>query len=521
MAIDPNALAAFLRHRTGPPLDYVKGLAPDVLEGMVKHRTGMRPHLLTPPRAPQLEGLAAAIEVERFLAFYQMRMGKSKLALDWAMQLAISGRWNKGKGIILFPAPILSDVWAAQTARHSVLTTVVVDTKIESMIAALNSDADLILASWSSLQIMLTQKRQNRKGKPKLYPDNDLIDAIANEIDLVIIDEIHGCKNWQSLRFQIGEGLVDKARFRMGLTGTPWGRNPLDAWAQAFLIDGGKALGRSYHFFEAAFGVKQINYAAGQRKEFVFDKAKMPILQAKLATMSLSYRAVDDGVGVYAGAVELRARGDQLEAYQTTIQNYIKLPSGEKRTIEAVFVRLRQIASGFLPFVDDGGVTRIMRFASNPKMEWLREFLENVEDLRIVIFHEFTITGDLICRELETAKVKHVWLHGATKDKPAVMADFQTGKAQAIVVQSASGGMGLDLSMADYQCFVESPTSPTVRAQAEYRAQGSARGGRPLYIDDLVAAPVDVRVLGLVQEGKDCLAELFRDPKKMLKGMLI
>lgn len=521
MPIAPEAIEGFLAHQP-KQLPDVKAMDEKTLIALIRQHTGQVPRFVTPPRPHQLQGLAAALVAERFLAFFDMRMGKTKMALDWAQQLAMCDLWDRGKGLIVVPAPILLDVWEAQTALHSVLRIKCVGPALADMMAALDSDADLIAVAWTSLQAMFTRKvrikrsRDAEESRNKLVPDYDALAIFAEAISLVIVDEIHACKNHLSLRFMIGAAMTRHCRWRMGLTGTPWGRNPLDVWAQSFLIDAGDTLSRNYYFFEAAFGVKIINFKVGGRKEMIFDKKKMPLMQTKLGALSLSYRRADQGKGVHTGVVELKMRDDQRKAYEDTIDKLVSLPMDQRAEIKNTFIRLRQVASGYLPYVDEDGVNQVIQFETNVKMEWLRQFLIDIgPDVKCVFFHEFIATGEMICKELTDAGIKHSWLRGATVDKPAAVRDFQSSAVQHIVCNSQSGGMGIDLSAADYQNFIESPLSPTIRLQAERRAQGEARAGRPLFIDDTVAAPVDARVLALVKEGKDTLAELFKSPNTL------
>ena len=500
-------------------LDIIKDLDAQQTLNAIEELLGITPIFITESRLPQLHGLLAALYAERFIAFFDMRMGKTKLALDWASQLALAGWWDKGKGLIIVPSPILLDVWKNQAKLHSVLSITCVGTKLADFDAALTDCSDLIVVAWSGLQAMFTDKNKGRKGNTVRKPMLNELHARAKLINLAIIDEIHACKNPQSLRFAIGQNLLTQAQFRMGLTGTPWGRNPMDAWAQSYLIDAGEALSDNYRFFESAFGKKQVIKGAPKWAQlYVFDRKKLPILQRKLSGMSMSYRRAARDQGVYQSSVKLTMRGDQAEAYKNIMDSIADVDLGDRKKIENTFVRLRQISSGFHPFIDDYGQERVTEFKSNAKMEWLTNFaIEMGPDLKCIFFHEFIKTGMLIGRTLTRAKVSHTFLNGATADKPEAVRRFMSGKAQCLIANSASGSIGVDFSQADYQAFCESPISPTVRLQAEQRAQGAAREGRPLYIDDIIASPIELRIQGILKDGKDCLSELFRNPRKFLR----
>ena len=517
MAIDPQALADFLE-RQPPPIYDVKGAPPEALRASIARLTGASYTPKLEPRPPQLEGLALACYVEQCLLFYGMRMGKTKIALDWAALLRKGRRWND-KGLVIAHAPVGVDVWEGQAAIHTDLIVTGIRSgpaAQDELLAALEGPADLIVMSWSTLQSLFTEKRLAargaRKGQPKLYPDYGKLRAAADCFGLIIIDEIHRCKNWTSLWFTIGAELGLRCRYRLGLTGTAINRDYMAVWAQAYLIDRGRALGSSFPFFEQAFGTKKKIWDRNRRDayEYVFDKAKLPILLAKLAPFTLSYKLADtQTVDVMRGEVVLRMSAAQKTAYAEVLERAVEAAQSDNaEEIENTFVRRRQIASGFLPFTHDDGEAGIYEFPNNPKLAWLGELAEDLAgDVQIVIFHEFVHTGRMICDLLTKKKIKHGWLWGGSKDQGVIVRDFQAGKSRWLVANSASGSMAIDLPMADYLLFYESPTSAVTRAQAE--ARPLSRGAKTLLIDDLLCSPVEQRILGFIHEGKSALAVLM------------
>lgn len=515
MPIDPDAIDRFL-HKNIPYLPPFKGQDPDWLKATIYDVTGAPYKPVTQPRPHQLEGLAFALYQGRCLLYYGMRLGKSLMSLQWATQLRASGHW-RGKGLIICHASIALWVWETEAQKHSNLKVRSVRNKIEELIDALESDADLIVIPWSGLQNLFSEMRQNRKGENKLYPDLEGAAILAESISLVIIDEIHAAKNWQSLRFQLAKEIVKHCRHRLGLTGTPFGRNPYDVWAQCFLIDGGETLGYSPQFFQAAFGTQKSNWFSG-KKEYVFDKKKQPILEEKLASIALPYKLEEcQTVPVYSGMIDLNIVGDQLTAYKECIDKLIKLSDNQSVEIRATFLRLRQISSGYLPFIDEFGNEIVAHFKSNSKVEWLVDFLVEAKelDLSIIIVHEFTATGQLICDTLTKAGITHHWLHGATKDKQLVCEEFQKRKVNAIVVQSATGSMAIDLHRADYMLFFESPVSPIIRAQIEARPLSQARGDKILLMDDLTCSNIERKVLSYIGDGKDLMSAIIHERKSL------
>jgi len=517
MALSSLAIEHFL-DKPMPAMPEFKHAETKALNRTIYDSTGQFLEPVTEPRQYQLEGLAFALYMRRSLLLYDMRLGKSMMALAWAQHLKRTNLWRKGKGIVFAHSPLGLQVWATEARKHSTFNIQIVHTDPADFVKGITDPSvDLIVLPVSGAQELFTVWGTNKrdKAKRKLYPNLPLIADIAEDFELAIFDEIHMFKDHQSLRFQIAAALTEHCQFRLGLTGTPFGRDPYALWAQCFLIDRGKTLGHNYYFFEIAFGNKKKNYFSG-RTEYIFDKRKLPKLEYKLSSLAMSYRReeVADQT-VWEDVVELHMYGDQLEAYHDVINKLIKLPSGENAAILSTFHRLRQVSAGYLPFDDDEDERHIIHFKANPKLEWLTELVEAKPDVQIVIFHEYTHTGKLITDMLTKRKATFGWLYGGVTTlakSNAIVSDFQQGRTQYLVANSVKGGLSIDLPQADYLIFYESPVSPITRQQAQARPM--ARGTRPLMIDDLTASPVDRRILDFLKEGRDILRSLTSERRR-------
>jgi hypothetical protein len=527
MTTAPGAVSRFLLHTPDPPpfafRGAARGLLLDQIEAVGDHDLLVR----TEPYKWQLEGLAFALWARRALLFYGMRTGKTKIAFDFVSYLIYSGLLRR-KALIIAHAPIGVDEWDLQSGVHSYLSIAAIrsggDAEDRFMYALNQPGIDVVLASWSTLQQVFSVKREvktgRKKGQPKLYANRELLRHAAPYFAAAAIDEIHMAGNYDTLRFTIASELVAHCDWRLGMTGTPFGRDPLLMWAEAFLVDGGAALGRSFHFFREAFCKQKYNPFSYSRVEYQFDSEKLPLLRDKMAAMSLTCDLKDvQEVNVLPGVVRLTMSPEQRRAYDEAIDRLVQLRTGNIVEIDNVFTRLRQIASGFLPFENAAGAERIVEFPDAVKFVWLEDFLrsELADDLQIVIFHSFTPTGERICRLLDKLKIPYDWLWGGTKDRPALQARFKSGKSRVLVSNTAAGGMSIDLSVADYLLFFESPPSVIQRRQAE--ARPLARGSRPLVMDDMVCAKIEQKILDFAAEGEDLRQALLRDPKKLAEEL--
>ena len=505
MPISLEAIDRYLKYKVSAPIA-VKGRQIDWLLDQVKDYTGVDYDPKTVPYPHQLEALVFACATRRCLLFMRMRLGKTKITLDWAELLRRSGQWQ-GKGLVLVPNPVLIYVWESEAKTHSDLKLVPVRSGYAAFRDACESDADLVAVSFPSLQAILCERTESEKGKKKLALSKELTEEFMGRFSFVAVDEIHTCKNQTTLRWQMAEALSRDSKYFIGLTGTPHGRDPFDLWAQAFLADRGRTLGRHYHFFRYAFGKEIANRFTRSGKEVVFDIGKLPLLKQKLGAISLSYgtEAVGNMPTVSKNIVKLGLLPEQRRRYRDAIQKLIELGPSQTAEIGAIFVRLRQISSGYLPAViEETKEQQIFTFPSS-KLEWIEDLIENAEqDMSFVLYHDFIWTGQAIEKLLTKHKKRFASVHGGQRDKHSQIRMFQTKQVRWMVLNN-SAGIGIDLSVADYCCFVESPVSPTVRAQVEARAVLPGRP-TPLVIEDLLCSKVEEKILDYLREGKELLS---------------
>lgn len=516
MAIAKEAIDKFL-YRVPPELPRFKGERPDKLLELIYDCTSAQYQEITTSKPHQLEGVAYALYMRRCLLYYWMRRGKTKIALDWISHLQRSGLARR-KALIVAHSPLGCGVWEQQAGVHSKLKVRAVYSgkrAADDFVDATESDVDAIIISHSTLQSLFTIKKASRKGPMKLYPDHELLELAAEAFDTAVIDEIHLVGGQYAPRFLLLCHLLGECRYRLGLTGTPVGRNPLGVWPQVYLIDEGHTLSPNYRFFERAFCVYKTAYnIPGKPKRLIFDRTKLDILNQKLATISLtSGKDEVKSAEVDTQVVELRLSEEQRKAYNDIIQGVIdrrRAQSEQERT--NTFVRLRQISSGYLSVTGEDDDTHVVHFKRAAKLEWLEDLLEVVDaDTQVLIFHEYRYTGELLEKIIKKAGRTCVRLYGDTKDKFATAALFQQRKVQFLIANNTTGGTAVDLSAADYQIFYETPVSPRVREQAQARAM--ARGMRPLLLDDLVCGAIDRRVLDFIQEGRDVAHALLHAGK--------
>jgi SNF2 family DNA or RNA helicase len=137
-----------------------------------------------------------------------------------------------------------------------------------------------------------------------------------------------------------------------------------------------------------------------------------------------------------------------------------------------------------------------------PRLLELRE-----EGHKALVFSQFTSFLALVRAALDTAKVSYEYLDGKTRDREKHVARFQTDPACGLfLISLKAGGVGLNLTAADYVFVLDPWWNPAVEAQAVDRAHRIGQAKRVFVYRLLAKETVEEKVAAL-QASKRGLAE--------------
>jgi hypothetical protein len=356
-------------------------------------------------------------------------------------------------------------------------------------------------------------------GKNRREVDFQLKMKLLSQVDMAVFDQSTATGSKDSLTFEVMKGFSIAAKYRFALAGRAFGRDPFILWSQLFLTDHGKALGRSIGMFREAFWRRE-KHSFGTK--WIFRKRREPILAVKIAASSIRYstpECVD--LPPKSKIIKYCTFPDENWDYYNMIREELIASRGNYREVKNSFLRMRQLSSGFIGFKDDDtGEKAQIEFQHNPKLDLLLELIEELpEDSKAVIFHEFTYSGSLICRELTKRKFKYGWLWSGTKNWTPMKEAFNTDPDyRFLVVNWKKGAMGLNLQYAAaYMMMYETPTGAWQREECEGRIWRTGQTNHCFIYDLVVRDTVDEDILVLHKDGRDLFKALVENPVKLLK----
>jgi SNF2 family DNA or RNA helicase len=469
------------------------------------------------------------LKYPNFLFFLDMGLGKTKIILD-ILRYRIYGAYidlglelgsktinhidkvsvNRG-ALILVPNVVNINNWVMECSIHtpSIMKCPLYGSSVERW-AILENRAgfsSLFILNYAGLVNMVCNRDKKKGG---LVVNKGKLDEFLTYFDAVVFDESQSIKNHRSLTYQICKRIATHCKVKYAMTGTPFGRDPSDLWTQFYVIDNGDTLGYTLSIFRQGFFRESINYWGGY--EYIFNKKKEKLLSSFLKNRSIRYnenecRTLPDKV--YTKQI-VTLPPEVVPYYQQVIADVAEC-EGDYTLLNNIFVKLRQFTSGFMTIKTEEDGRDYVDFPTNPKIEALVQTLSEVpSSSKVVIFHEYIHTGDLIEQALKKNKIKFSKLWGGTKDKVGAIEKFvNEEKCKVLLSNSKSGAIGLNLQVANYVIFFESPVSPIIRSQAEKRCHRTGQKKKVFYIDIIMEKSIDIKILRYLKEGEDLFKALI------------
>lgn len=521
MIISKRAVAEYLGRQFESYL-WMKKLKREELLAELR-RFPVPPVFKTDPWLHQLVCIYIGLCEPRFLFLLDMGLGKSKIVLDLITQAQREKRLKRA--LVSVPRVINIDSWLDDTLRHSDLEPhhVMVENIEEKRERLLNPSGDLTIIDYQGLHWALCNKVKTKKGM-KLERDDKLTRYAKKLYNLIALDESHKLKNHQGLWFSIMRQLTAEADNVYATTGTLFGRDVEDLWSQFFLVDRGETFGENLGLFRGSFFTAKMHPWKGQ--VLTYNKGMTRQLNKMLQNKSIRYDDDEiDEMSLPRKMPPITYRFDmgpeQREHYLRAVEGVINA-GGDPRALEAPWIRMRGITSGYLKWKDEYG-DHFIAFKHNPKLDAVERLLDEMGDSKLVIVYVYTDTGKLISDRLKSLKVGHEWYYGGTKDKVGSKRRFMTDPdCRVFLMNAEAGGTGTDglQKVARYMVFYESP-AVTTRAQTEKRIHRAGQTERVYYYDLVMRGSVDAGILDDLKEDRDLYDKVIRGSAADRRALLL
>lgn len=356
--------------------------------------------------------------------FLDMGLGKTSITLMAIKKLKYE-HWCVRKVLIIAPKKVAESTWDREATKWKQLNDLrfsfVLGTAAQR-IAALHQTADIYMVN-----------RENTQWLVNYY-------GHSWPFDMVVLDESSSFKNHQAKRFKALKLVRSKISRIVELTGTPNPRSLLDLWAQLFLLDCGKRLGRTITAY------RDIYFVPDKRsRTTVFSYAPKPgaetEIYSRIGDICISMKAEDyldmpeivyDDIPVALDAAAKKAYDHLERDTLLQIDDETVITAG---TAAVLRQKLLQLCNGAC-YDEDGNVVMV----HNCKMEALLETVEQLNGQHAIICYNFKHDRVRLVEALKATQLRVAVYEGKQQED-----DWNTGKIDLLLFQPASGGYGLNL----------------------------------------------------------------------------
>jgi non-specific serine/threonine protein kinase len=423
-----------------------------------------------------------------------MGLGKTIQALAFIQSLKEYGK-SRSACLLVVPKSLLTN-WQREASRFAPgLKILEYVGQFRRKGEAVFDDYDIVLTTYGTMLRDIETLREYRFG-------------------LAILDESQAIKN--ALAQSAKAARLLNADHRLAMTGTPVENNTFELWSQfAFLNPG--LLG-SLDYFKQNFATPI---------ESQGDEATAAILRRLVNPFIL--RRTKEQV-----APELPPRTERII--------YIDMEPAQKKIYTHTRDRYRAELLGLIETngMNDArmkileGLLRLRQACIHPilleptyrgpsaKFELLFETIDDLlaERHKALIFSQFVGALKLVRAELDQRKIPYAYLDGQTQDRQTQVDLFQENpKIPLFLLSLKAGGVGLNLTAADYILHIDPWWNPAVETQAADRAHRIGQD-KPVFIYKFIARQsVEEKILELQERKKELVEQLISAEGGIFKSL--
>lgn len=330
----------------------------------------------------------------------------------------------------------------------------------------------------------------------------------------VILDESQVIKNPTS---NIAKAVRElKSRHKLVLTGTPIENTTMDLWSQMTFINPGILGTQTYFRNEYQYPIeKKADESRSKKlgaiiKPFILRRHKSQV------------------------ATELPEKVEHVQYSVMTSEQEKRYEEVKAHYREKIFKLIEQEGLGNSRFMILEGLTKLRQLANHPRMveqgyngdsgklEDITHMLENAmaEGHKVLVFSQFVKHLDLVREYLKSHKIEFAYLDGSSTDRRYQVERFNKDKnLKVFLISIKAGGLGLNLTEADYVFILDPWWNPAVEAQAIDRAHRIGQKRKVFTYKFITRNSVEEKILMLQQKKLKLTQELITTEESFMKQL--
>lgn len=367
-----------------------------------------------------------------------MGLGKTLQSIAYLLHMA-----RKGPSLVLAPASVVAN-WRKELARFAPTLNVhtLNDSSDRATCLQKAKKGDVVLSSYG---LLLTENEG----------------FAAKKWNVVCLDEAHSIKNRDTKTSSCVMQL--QAENRLILTGTPIQNHLGELWNLFQFINPG-LLG-SYEHFQQKF-IQPIEQEQDKQRQMQLNRIVHPFMLRRT-----KQEVVEELPDKEEVVIPVELSDEEMAVYEVIRQRAKQLieEGGEQVNVVtlAEITRLRQAAC-CASLAEKGWKGKCSKI--DQLLELMAELKEGGN--RALIFSQFTSFFQLIRKALDQAGESYLYLDGSVpvKKREKLVQEFQEGDCPFFLISLKAGGLGLNLTAANYIIHLDPWWNPAIEQQATDRA---------------------------------------------------
>ncbi len=332
----------------------------------------------------------------------------------------------------------------------------------------------------------------------------------------IILDESQMIKNPESKTAQAIRKLVSS--HRLSLTGTPIENTVMDIWSQMAFLNPG-LLG-SETFFRK-FYVTPIEKEQDVQKSAKLRRIIYPfILRRKKEQVEKELPPKTEKIH-YCEMSEVQK--DLYEETRSSYRNFLMdlINQGtlgkNKLNILAGLQQLRQIS--IHPQMLDPEAYELMDSGKYIEVKRLLKQILNRKS-KVLIFSQFVKMLQILKKDLEEEGIAFNYLDGSTKNRQDLVDSFQENEdIRVFLISLKAGGVGLNLTAADYVFILDPWWNPAAENQAVDRSHRIGQKRAVIYYKFITKDSIEEKILGLQQKKAQLSDDIIKVDEDVYKSL--
>lgn len=335
-----------------------------------------------------------------------------------------------------------------------------------------------------------------------------------HRFNYVILDESQAIKNPSS---HISKAVMTlNSAHRLILTGTPMENSTMDLWTQMTFVNPG-LLG-TQAFFKSHFQLPIEKKNDTEKTKRLFNLIKPFLLRRHKSQVATDLPEKVESVQYCTMTQEQEAVYEEVKSqYRNLILQHIEDNGISKSQIFVLqgLTKLRQLANH--PSMIDENYE-----GDSGKFDDVLHRLTTAisENHKILIFSQFVKHLELFRQYLDKHKIIYSYLDGGTRDRQEAVEEFQNNDdVKVFLISLKAGGVGLNLTAADYVFILDPWWNPAIEAQAVDRAHRIGQDRTVFTYKFITKNSVEEKILALQKSKKQLAEDLISNEEGFLKSL--